>query len=178
MGQIIVGLDPGKVTGISAIKVFSEHGETKHQVVAMHTITLKNFNRRDPETYREFSCLIAHHFSEMRYTFNLPMVLIAEWPQVYQTVAARKKNPNDLLHLSAMAAAAYATGFFKYGIFPTPREWKGQTPKKVDNERIAQHYDVEDFLVNIPKTKQNHVLDALAIAAWGAGKMERLKNEI
>ncbi len=91
--------------------------------------------------------------------------LVIEWPQIYG--GRSKGDPNDLLLLAAVTGVVINTYLDAEVTLLKPREWKGQTPKDIQNTRdFAKLTAQEQALVNdkqISKTKLNNVLDAVGI---------------
>lgn len=75
-------------------------------------------------------------------------VLVLERPQVY-AVGMSKGDPDDLLELTGIVGAV-AARLEAQGAHVTlykPREWKGQVPKAVHNERVRSHLDPEELRI-------------------------------
>jgi hypothetical protein len=93
---------------------------------------------------------------------------VIERPQIYNA-RNMKGDPNDIVTL-ALGAGEYAGVLRRAGVRVTyvkPHEWKGTTPKEVDNARtIASLSDAERRIVkaaayHIPTSKQHNMLDAI-----------------
>ncbi|KKN50651.1 hypothetical protein LCGC14_0630780 [marine sediment metagenome] len=104
-------------------------------------------------------------------------IVVIEKPQVYRQHLL-KGDPNDLISL-AVVVGAIANDFKRE--WPSvhvelllPREWKGQTPKKVSVERTQRALTAaETRRVELPKTKSLHhnVWDSVGIGLhWVRGK--------
>ncbi len=87
-------------------------------------------------------------------------------------------RPSDILDLgiatgaiAAVLAAAYECPVELW----TPKDWKGSTPKTIDNARTAAKCPEAVALIEktVLKTHRNHVYDALGIAR---AKEERVRN--
>jgi len=103
-----------------------------------------------------------------------PDLAIIEKPQVYPQ-RNWKGDPNDLINVAIIAGAAAAILMQTADIaFVKPHEWKGNRPKKIDNEyTLGKMTTAERELLercNIPKGKLEHVLDAIGIALWQIGR--------
>ena len=95
--------------------------------------------------------------------------LIVEMPVVYPH-SRNKVDANDLVALGAVAGAVL--GRYPHGRFVTPAEWKGQRTKNVTKAKInLELADFEKFvvrrtMVNVPKSLQHNVYDAIGIGLW------------
>jgi len=95
--------------------------------------------------------------------------VVCEVPQSYRMGAASRQS---LLTLSFRAG--YLVGLLRPEMFRlvTPQEWKGQTPKHIQQARTAavlstQEHDVlMRVMRDIPESKQHNVWDAVGIGLW------------
>lgn len=86
--------------------------------------------------------------------------------------------PEDLLRLALVAGAAVSLSMElgKDGIkgsVPLPREWKGNVPKKIHNERVLSRLGLTpDTFGSLPgaeeikASEREHVIDAVGLAQW------------
>lgn len=65
-----------------------------------------------------------------------PDVLVLELPQVYLGSRAPGVDPADLLELTGVLGAIVGSVGAKRALGYRPREWKGQVPKRVHQERL------------------------------------------
>lgn len=90
------------------------------------------------------------------------IILVSEIPQVYE--GPQDEDRNDLIDLAGVVGAITASivvGHVEWS--PTPREWKGQLPKKISRNRVdAKLSDAEKALIIWPRKDLVHnVYDAL-----------------
>ena len=97
---------------------------------------------------------------------GLPAII--ELPKVYQQ-SRQKGDPNDLIHVAAVAGACalVCTPPIR---FVLPREWKGTTPKRIDNARTLRLLTRDELDIveacNCPNHLLDNVLDAIGIGLW------------
>lgn len=100
---------------------------------------------------------------------------VLERPQVYRPEQS-KGNPNDLITL-AIQLGRYVERLSTFGIESTlvlPSRWKGQIDKDIHHARVIKTLSPDEArvlapaLANVPKSKRHNVLDAVALAKWGA----------
>jgi hypothetical protein len=95
------------------------------------------------------------------------------------------RNPGDILnlaHVTGIAVGILVTRGWCSMQIPTPREWKGQVPKRIHHERILDSlgwkykarsgYCVPisppvDMGVPLRGSQWKHVVDAIGLARWG-----------
>lgn len=139
----LIAIDPGRMVGIAVF-----HNERLFHVEEFEAISLSSILRK----------------IEVLKFEALPMVAI-EIPQVYP-VRKWKGDPNDLIQV-AYIAGAIAGLLRRYTIdikTLKPHEWKGNTPKKIDNKRTFERLTPSEQ--EIVKTASNHVLDAVGIGLY------------
>lgn len=94
-----------------------------------------------------------------------PKELAIEVPQVYP--GARKEDPNDLIDLAISAGVVIGSNLWQDVTLYRPREWKGQTPKQIDNARTLKVLTPEERSVydgcDIAQGLRHNVLDAIGI---------------
>ena len=99
--------------------------------------------------------------------------IVIEKPVVYDT-KSQKGDQQDLIGLAIVvgaltsALAPYAQGF----LHVTPAQWKGQTPKKVTEQRARKALTEDELaVVELPRGKkgQTDVWDAIGIGLWRWG---------
>lgn len=92
--------------------------------------------------------------------------VIVERPVIYPDSEERDSDIVDL----AVTAGVLAGSLFEWAnelVMPTPREWKGTTPKHIHNARTEAKCPAAAELMNkIPKGQRNHVWDAVGLALW------------
>ncbi len=91
--------------------------------------------------------------------------LVIEWPEVY---AARKTDPNDLLLLAGVVGAIIGQFDWRTVYSYRPKEWKGQVPKEIHNDRVMKKLPEKIIteLDRIPKTYRHNVVDACGLALF------------
>lgn len=93
--------------------------------------------------------------------------VVCEMPRVYPD--ERKKRPNDLLDLAAVAGSCACLGPL---VFVYPYQWKGQVPKGIMHERVRRQLSLGEVVVldqclkQVPKSLQHNVLDAVGVGQW------------
>lgn len=115
------------------------------------------------------------------YSPYVPSVLLVEFPQYYHE--NQEEDPNDLLQVARCvgqweewAAAIDPPGCLVVRVHP--REWKGQTPKKIHNARVLERL-IPNELATIPKlpeSKLHNVLDAIGLGLWALDRMSKACN--
>lgn len=96
--------------------------------------------------------------------------VVCELPQVY-TQGKLKGDPNDLINLALIVGGIHAN--YKTQLVK-PREWKGQMPKEVCNQRVLSKLSPEEKEVidkKIPKSLLHNTLDAVGIGLWALGRL-------
>jgi hypothetical protein len=95
--------------------------------------------------------------------------VVCELPQVY-TQDKLKGDPNDLIYLALVVGALV----FQFGAKTIkPREWKGQLPKEVCNNRVRSKlslYEIEAIDTRVPASLRHNVLDAVGIGLHELGR--------
>ena len=100
--------------------------------------------------------------------------VIIELPRIYPSAQQQKGDPNDLLDVtgSGSAFAALCTPGAVEHVFP--QEWKGQTPKKVMNERVLRALDAGEVgNVRHAGSKDHNTLDGVGIGLAFFGRINR-----
>ena len=101
---------------------------------------------------------------------GLPAII--ELPKVYQQ-SRQKGDPNDLINVAAVAGACalVCTPPIR---FVLPREWKGTTPKRIDNERTARKLTPAELQAVIdcecPPSLLDNVMDAVGLGLFQVGR--------
>jgi hypothetical protein len=87
--------------------------------------------------------------------------LVLEIPQVYE--GYQDEDKNDLIDLSGVQGALVAVSGYEVAWCPTPREWKGQLPKELSEDRVRSRLPQAELdRVEWPvKRLQHNVWDAL-----------------
>lgn len=105
-----------------------------------------------------------------------PETLVVELPQIYQQ-AQLKGDPNDLVPLAIMLGRLWERFKPKNMLMPLPKEWKGQVPKEVMNNRTLASLskrEVEIFsddLLRVPGGLRHNGMDAIGIGLWALKRM-------
>lgn len=110
-----------------------------------------------------------------------PVRVVSEWPRVYQRPKS-KGDPNDLLPLSACAAACAARLKAESVASVRPDEWKGQMPtERVIEGRVLDRLTIEEARVyaaacaKAGKTLSHNVTDAVGIGLHALGRFEPVR---
>lgn len=94
-----------------------------------------------------------------------PNRVVVEMPVVYP-IKQWKGDPNDLITVAIHVGVAVAVfSPFCAVELATPRQWKGQRPKAIDNARTLRLLS-EDELERIEKKNSTHALDAIGLGLW------------
>ena len=98
-------------------------------------------------------------------------VTVVEHPVAYPRSSV---NPNGLIKLGIMAGAA-AKAFDAIEIMmPTPREWKGQTPKAIHNKRVLAKLTLKELKIHnkadVPKSLVHNMTDAVGLGLWALNR--------
>lgn len=140
----LIAIDPGARTGIA---VFSD------------SILSSAYDRAFANTNEEVLVLrdLATIFKPGRVVIELPVVYpIKQW----------KGDPNDLIKVAMHVGIAVAVFSPFWSVeLATPRQWKGQRPKAIDNARTLRLLS-EDELERIEKKNSTHALDAIGLGLW------------
>jgi len=82
-----------------------------------------------------------------------------------------KGDPNKLIPLIGVTFQIAAKIDAEKNLFPTPREWKGNTPKGIHNDRVISKLLNKEraalYSLGVPKGKLHNVIDAIGLAKWG-----------
>ncbi len=98
-----------------------------------------------------------------------PELVVMEYPKIYDR-RRWKGDPNDLLSITA--AGAFLAGALHPMRFKIvqPEEWKGQTPKEIQNARDERVLSPDEVAVleSVPVAagKMHNVIDAVGIGLW------------
>lgn len=91
--------------------------------------------------------------------------LAIEVPQVYPGM--RREDPNDLIDLATSAGIVIGSAQWASVTRYRPREWKGQTPKKIDHERTLKVLTAAERSVydgcDVAQSLRHNILDAIGI---------------
>lgn len=107
---------------------------------------------------------------------QLAIEVVYEWPQVYGRFS--RGDPNDLIPLAAVGAAAAAMLGALVVRAPTPSEWAGQVPKATTGDAWASPRGAR-VRARLSPTElelvpaQHDAIDGAAIGLWAAGRFER-----
>jgi len=139
----LIAIDPGKFTGIAVFRngVLETAFERYWSTLGEQAIDMKSL------------------MDNIR-----PSSAVIELPQVYP-VRSWKGDPNDLIKVAVQVGVCIASfAHYCQVKLVTPKEWKGQTPKKIDNQRTLDQL-AEQERKQISK-KSSHVLDAIGLGLW------------
>lgn len=93
--------------------------------------------------------------------------VIVELPRAYG--ARSPVDPNDLIKLASVAGFIAGISGASTLWYVHPQSWKGQTPKRIDNERTIRHLCDNERRILGPKLDHN-VMDAVGIGLWALGR--------
>lgn len=98
--------------------------------------------------------------------------VVIELPQVYEA-AHQKGDQQDLINL-AVVVGGLARGINRPVSFVLPRDWKGQVPKEITQQRAKEVLDDSEFeAVVLPAASLAHnVWDAVAMGLHFAGRIK------
>lgn len=94
--------------------------------------------------------------------------VIIERPQIYPS-RRQKGDPNDLISV-ALTAGLVVGALGVEPIYVLPARWKGNTPKKVHQQRILGKLKFSErcLIDQIPARRRGDVVDAVGLAKWAA----------
>jgi len=82
-----------------------------------------------------------------------------------------KGDPNKLIPLIGVTFQIAAKINADLNYFPTPREWKGNVPKEIHNDRVLSKLSSKERFslsqLGVPRGKLHNVIDAVGLAKWG-----------
>lgn len=113
-------------------------------------------------------------FDEGRAVINK---IVVELPQIYP-VGKWKGDPNDLIEVAFAGGrwTQYLINQFFIADVQTikPSTWKGQRPKKIDNEYTLSLLTVDERALvdalKAPPSKIHNAIDAIGIGLWAVGR--------
>lgn len=141
------------------------------------TLTYANYVRNPvtegdgPTAWFGLGDAVYHLMKDLAYRVD---VYVTECPQVYRRSAG---DPNDLLQLSAVAAACGASFPLQRAVGYKPRQWKGTVSKLHHQPRVlAQLSEVELQAIHEKrKTYRHNVIDAVGLGLY---ELERMNVRI
>jgi len=151
--EFIIGVDPGvNNTGIAVLS-----SKTK---TVVHTLLIK----RGCEAYE--ANIMQQVITFCKLLDKNVFAIAVEYPRIYPKTAERANDQMDLAGVAgAYLGAAAAKGIYGYVYYP--RDWKGNTPKKISNARILKRLpSLAHCLENFPGGKHEHIIDAAGIALY------------
>ena len=149
--ETLIAVDPGKQTGIAV------------------------FKNRKLATCVLLDCSDHHLLHGQHWYFWVGACVVCEIPQSYRGSAV---SPQSLMTLAFDAGYVVGSLRPKEVVLVKPREWKGQTPKKIDHERTrrllsnAERFVLEKGLRDMRPSYRHNVMDAVGIGLW---KLRRRK---
>ncbi len=178
--MIRIGIDPGVRECGVAIEWVREFPSMK-QTVRSAFIVRAPRGLLLPQRGDSMACAIMQQLPTLIEPGLSSINLCVEGQQVYPSESA-KGDPNDMIKLAAVAGiltgaiANMATAYEQLTmLMPLPREWKGNTPKKIHHARLARDYPhwVEPVERDTPKSLQNHVWDAVGLLEWHKERLQK-----
>jgi hypothetical protein len=105
-----------------------------------------------------------------------PVSFTVERPQVYGSGLSRKDDIVNLAFAAGELAGVVRCTWPELTIHsPLPREWKGQVPKQIHNDRVMARAQREGITVDfgkIPPGRHNHAIDALGLCFWAKTRVK------
>lgn len=131
---------------------------------------------RGPDVWWHMADAIAAATAQMPWSTTQGLCL--EMPKVYPGMP--KTDLNDLLDLAGVLGAVVMHSALGHGPEPKwcyPQDWKGQTPKKVMNERVLLKLsEAEKARIVDAGSKTHNILDAIGIGLHFLGRLERVRK--
>lgn len=131
---------------------------------------VKNPNKKDrgPRAHYEMASAVAN----MLHRSDFDAQLVVEFPVIYPGVS--EIDPNDLVDLAGVDGALAAHMIRPETVrHVTPREWKGQVPKKIMNRRVLSKLsDIEKSRIEKVGAKDHNTLDAIGIGLHMLGRLK------
>jgi len=148
---MILSFDPGVCTGWAAVEY--------DVLIACGVIEWRGF---EFTPYLGFVARLWRH------------LLVIEKPQVY-TTRLQKGSQEDIVDTAVRAGmiASWARNMTigsTRTLFPSPADWKGQTPKKIHNQRVLGDLTPGErsLIPKLPERKLHNCVDAIGLAKWAA----------
>ena len=95
--------------------------------------------------------------------------ILVEWPQIYNNPRARKKDPNSLLMVAAVAGAVMRSDSVTLVGTVLPRDWKGQVSKEETKRRVLEELGPVEKEA-LPSRAPYDLYDAIGIGLWALGR--------
>lgn len=163
--ETLIAVDPGlRLLGVSRFR----HG----RLVDAWLLEPKH-NTRDGSAWAAMGAIYRTQVIAGLVDDGLPVVVF-EKPQVYKN---REGNPDDLLQLVGVLGACAAQLPRAVYYCPTPRQWKGQAPKKVWEARARRELDEDELrevalaLGDVAPDLHHNVWDAVCLGLWAVGRL-------
>lgn len=125
--------------------------------------------KRGPEAWRSMAACVGR---ALLYTAD---TLVLEIPQVYR-LRFSGGDPADLLELAGVDGAVVGVMYERAGklVGYLPRQWKGQTPKPVHNQRVMAALSTEERETVEPCAKHlvHNVVDAIGLGLFHLGRIK------
>lgn len=100
----------------------------------------------------------------------------AKWPDCNRLVIEKmqiyaRRPWEPMINISILSGILLQSIRWDRVSLPYPRDWKGQVPKTIHNQRIIASLDQQSRdrldLVGVPAGKKHNVIDAIGLAKWG-----------
>lgn len=164
----LLAVDPGLRN--AGVALFSLDGPNAGQLI--HAQLIKNPAQGDgPNAWFALGDHAYEIFKKLGHRIDVYAV------EVMQVYKGNYKNPNDLIQVAACGAAIGAALPIKEAHGYYPREWKGNVPKAIHNERTMNRISEAEKKViqRTPGYLMNNVIDAIGI---GLFHLERTRVRI
>lgn len=155
----LLGIDPGlRYCGLGLF----EDGELRRGWLAINP----EMWQRGPTCWSTMADAVEAELRAMD-VFNTVHAVAVEIPQVYQT-KYQKGDQDDIVQLAATVGAIVSRIPAKHKIGFFPRQWKGQVPKGIHNNRILSRLSQEEFeRIECPRVALRHnVIDAVGLGVY------------
>jgi len=144
----IIGIDPGKHTGIARI----DNNKGLIEINNWAEIIRKKGESEESHANRVLMCLESKEFSYSE-------KVIIEKPQFRANSPCRIEDIMSLSYFTGLIAGKI--GEVTRIATVTPLQWKGAVKKKIHNDRVAK-------MMMLPSGLSDHVIDAYGLALYGA----------
>ena len=157
MGIVWFSIDPGKSTGVGVFR--------GGDLLSGELLNNKTTGGRAVGYARALA-----EFRELVSVWT-PALVVIELPQVY---GQRKTDPNDLIHLAALAGQLAEAAYPAEVLWVLPAEWKGQINKKVMVGRVEASLSPEDRAKLKPcnGSLRHNLIDGVGVGQVGLGKVK------
>lgn len=94
-------------------------------------------------------------------------LVVIEYPEIYRHTK-QDIDYEDILAVTLVAGAVLGSVVSKEWRLPKPKQWKGQVPKNIHNDRVLNRlYEHER---GWPELSNHNAIDAVGLGLWGLGR--------